>query len=148
MQPKKQLYSVLLVFFQFLCLGFLLMTGPPFVLTASVIIPQVLGLALFFWAVASINTSTLNVFPVVRKNAKFVHRGPYRMIRHPMYVSLFLYFVPLCIVHFSWCRLAAILVLLIDLVIKIEYEEKLLTAKFPDYSQYRKTTYRLIPYIY
>ncbi|PKP22975.1 MAG: hypothetical protein CVU05_01355 [Bacteroidetes bacterium HGW-Bacteroidetes-21] len=108
---RKNLYSAILVAFQFSCLGYLLLTGPVFVSQVGVIVTQLSGAILLAWAVLSMNLDTLNVFPVVRKNAKFVHRGPYRIIRHPMYVSLFLFFIPLIVVHFSWERLITLVVL-------------------------------------
>ena len=148
MFSRKNLYSAILVAFQFSCLGYLLLTGPVFVSQVGVLVAQVSGLILLAWAVLSMNFETLNVFPVVRKSAKFVCRGPYRLIRHPMYLSLFLFFIPLIVVHFSWERLISLVVLFTVLVIKIDFEEKLLQAKFPYYSTYRESTYRFIPYIY
>ncbi len=39
-------------------------------------------------------------------------------------------------------------VLLIDLVLKLTYEERLLVESFPSYAEYRQHSKRLVPFIY
>jgi len=90
----------------------------------------------------------VNVTPTVKKGSELVTSGPYRIIRHPMYIAQLIAVLPLVIDYFSWYRLAAIIILLLVLLIKIGYEEKQLIAHFPEYTKYKTTTSRLIPYIY
>jgi protein-S-isoprenylcysteine O-methyltransferase Ste14 len=48
----------------------------------------------------------------------------------------------------SITRLVIYVVLLIDLLFKIQYEEQLLTKHFSEYANYQKQTAKLIPFIY
>jgi protein-S-isoprenylcysteine O-methyltransferase Ste14 len=65
-----------------------------------------------------------------------------------MYIAQIIAILPLVIDYFSWYRLAALAILLIDLLVKIEYEEKQLIAHFPEYAEYQKKTKKIIPAIY
>lgn len=40
------------------------------------------------------------------------------------------------------------LILLADLLLKLRYEERLLSARFPTYLAYQQTTHRLLPFVY
>jgi len=50
--------------------------------------------------------------------------------------------------EFSILRAAFWLVLLVDLLFKLNYEEGMLMARLKGYSEYRQKSYRLIPFIY
>jgi protein-S-isoprenylcysteine O-methyltransferase Ste14 len=49
---------------------------------------------------------------------------------------------------FTWVRLLIWLLLVMDILIKINYEERLLSAHYPAYAAYRRQTKRLLPYLY
>jgi protein-S-isoprenylcysteine O-methyltransferase Ste14 len=104
------------------------------------------GIALGLWAIFTMRESKLNVFPELRQEAKLISKGPYKRIRHPMYSAVLLYFMPFAINSIesalSYCCLMA------TLVLKLNYEENLLSRAFPNYSAYRQKTHRLIPFIY
>jgi protein-S-isoprenylcysteine O-methyltransferase Ste14 len=85
----------------------------------------------------------------VQKNQKVVDHGPYRYIRHPSYLGLFLIVIGIGLALHSW---AGILVLLVMNGVAFGYrmhvEEKVLVSELgDDYVQYIKRTKRLIPYI-
>ncbi len=75
-------------------------------------------------------------------------RGPYRVIRHPMYTSLLLGGAALLIMHFSMERLLILLLLATVLIVKLNFEERLLCEKFPGYREYMRRTSRLFPYVF
>jgi hypothetical protein len=50
--------------------------------------------------------------------------------------------------RFNYLRLFLWVALLIDLLLKISYEEKLLLAKVDGYENYLKDSYKLIPKVY
>jgi protein-S-isoprenylcysteine O-methyltransferase Ste14 len=74
--------------------------------------------------------------------------GPYSLIRHPMYLALLLTTLPLIIDSFSLFRLLIWLILFINLILKLNYEENLLVTELDGYVEYAKKSYRLIPYVY
>lgn len=48
------------------------------------------GAALGLWALSTNRPGNFNIRPQPRDGAVFVHRGPYRWVRHPMYSALLL----------------------------------------------------------
>ena len=100
------------------------------------------------WAIWVMRKSKLNVFPDVLQGAGLIVIGPYRYIRHPMYLAVIGCGAALLIDYFTYFRLMVFIVLIIDLILKIEYEEKLLKAAFDQYVDYRQVTKKLIPFIY
>lgn len=107
----------------------------------------ILAVFLGVWAVATMQYS-VNVLPDVRRHQKLYTGGPYRTMRHPMYTSILL-------ATLAWLQnrpdaiaLALWLVLLVDLLLKLRYEERMLTLKFPEYKTYAARTKRLLPFVY
>lgn len=99
------------------------------------------------WAVWTMKIGNFKITPDIPRNSRLVTSGPYKYIRHPMYTSLLLITLVLILDHFSPLRLFLWLVLLVDLLMKLNYEEELLSEYFKDYSLYKKRTKRLVPFI-
>jgi protein-S-isoprenylcysteine O-methyltransferase Ste14 len=139
--------SYSLVAIQFACIAVLLWFEPWLNFTTW-LIPQFLGITLGLWAVATMHLGHFNIVPDPMPDSKLVTTGPYRWIRHPMYSSLHLFFLP-TLVHsespFIWVCYG---ILVIDLIVKLQYEEKLLNKAFHDYHLYQSRTKRLIPYLF
>jgi protein-S-isoprenylcysteine O-methyltransferase Ste14 len=140
--------SVLLVGIQFACLFFLLATGPVFDVKNYAFLLEIFSVFLALWAIFVMQASRLNVFPDVRQGANLIQKGPYRLIRHPMYLAVIMFALSLLFTHFTVIRLLVVLVLIIDLIVKIEYEEKLLSAELDGYKEYKQNSYKLIPLLY
>ena len=138
----------LLVFLQFAALFTIMFSGPLFAKSIPLMITQLFSLILGVWAVLIMRIGNFNIVPIPVKNGVFISKGPYQFIRHPMYTSLFLFVIPELIEGFSYLRLAAFLVLLVTLIIKLNYEEKKLLLKFKEYEEYMKKTKRIIPFVY
>jgi protein-S-isoprenylcysteine O-methyltransferase Ste14 len=110
---------------------------------------QIIGLIIGLWGVLAMKFTNFNIQPEVKKGAFFVQTGPYRYIRNPMYTGLILAYGSAIISHYSTLNLLVYLVLVTSLILKIYSEEKYLSQRFgQDYLSYKKTTKRLIPYIY
>lgn len=140
--------SYVLVGVQFVCLAAIALSGPlvpPSPLWALV---TVAGVLLGVWAVLAMRIPEVSVLPEVRAGARLVTRGPYRLIRHPMYSSLLLACLGLVMGAPGPLRWLLWLALLANLVIKLNYEERLLARRFSDYPAYQRRTWRIVPLIY
>jgi protein-S-isoprenylcysteine O-methyltransferase Ste14 len=85
----------------------------------------------------------------VEPGQQVVTTGPYRVVRHPMYVAVLLMYVasPLALASY-WAVLPALLLPFL-IVARIRGEESLLADGLAGYRQYQsKTRYRLIPGIW
>ena len=140
--------SFLLVFIQFFCLGLILLTGPLIPANPVLLAVELIGIGLGIWAVVAMGIRNFNITPEPLAHARLVVSGPYRLIRHPMYLALLIATFPLLMAPFSPLRLFFWLVLLIDLLLKVRLEESLLAERLEGYHHYQERTYRILPFIY
>jgi len=147
-EDQKSWKSWSLVSLQFICLGIIFLSGPLMADHIYLLIPELAGLALGLWAVAAMGRGNLNIAPDPLEWSRMVDLGPYRFIRHPMYLALLLASLPVVLDSFTVFRLGIWLVLLATLIYKMGYEENMLLAKFPRYEGYKQKTWRLIPGLY
>lgn len=140
--------SYLLVFLQLFCLVGILLTGPWLASTKLFLVLEVLGGLLGVWSIGTMNFRNLNIFPDVKSGAWLVTSGPYRAIRHPMYMSLLLITLAMVLDSPSGSRLGIWVLLAWTLVEKLRYEEQLLNLQFPQYGAYQSRTARLIPMVF
>jgi protein-S-isoprenylcysteine O-methyltransferase Ste14 len=145
---RDRVFAYTLVVIQFICLGAILLTGPLIAQNPVWLAVEVAAGVLALWALISARVGNFNITPTVRSGAELITRGPYRFIRHPMYASLLLVCLALVADAPAWWRWALWLVLAADLVVKLRYEERLLTGHFPGYAEYRRQTKRLVPFVY
>ncbi|MHB1048957.1 MAG: methyltransferase family protein [Bacteroidota bacterium] len=100
------------------------------------------------WSIAVMRLSNLRVRPEPKPDAALRISGPYRVIRHPMYLSVILLAVSFVIEKPDAIAFILLFLLFITLHSKLRYEEDLLLKKFPNYAAYISVTWRLIPFIY
>ena len=108
---------------------------------------EVAGGGLGLWAIWALRLGNFGITPDITVGGRFVSRGPYRYIRHPMYTSLLLITLALFFSHFSPFRLAVWAVLVVDLWLKLSFEETRLVAHFGEYAAYQRRTSRLVPFL-
>ena len=137
-----------LVIIQLGCIIYIFAFGSPLVNRPPLLLLQIAGIAIGIWAFIAMGIGNVNISPLVKQGAVLVTRGPYRLIRHPMYLAVLLVIWPLIIDQSSLPRITAGFVLTADLIIKILFEESLLKKHFSEYKTYVKTTNRLIPGIF
>ena len=142
----KMSKGLIFVCLQFSLITFLIFENGWFSLNSIEIMLHLLGITLGLWAIMVMRSSKLNIFPELRKESRLVAEGPYKEIRHPMYAAVLVYFLPFAIN--SYPSALAYLGLLVTLILKLNYEEKLLLEAFPHYATYRQKTHRLLPFIY
>jgi protein-S-isoprenylcysteine O-methyltransferase Ste14 len=147
-QSPNKLKSYLLVFVQFACLGALALTGPILARHPLLLTLEAAALALAGWALLTMRPTNMNVTPDVRGDSVLVAHGPYRVVRHPMYASILLGTLAIVLDAASPLRWVIWAMLLADLVLKLNYEERLLAAHHSDYALLQQKTWRLAPFIY
>ncbi|MDQ5944041.1 MAG: hypothetical protein QG658_107 [Patescibacteria group bacterium] len=135
------------VFAQFTLLAILVLSAakPPgvvsFLLAAAAIL---LGVS----AMLAMTKRTLTVMPEVARGAELSTAGPYKYIRHPMYSAVMLLALAMLVQDFTILRLGVYVALVIVLIFKSKYEEKLLASHYRAYAAYQEKTQRFIPKIY
>ena len=135
------------VFIQFSAI-FILLLFSPWRSLSWVTIFFVSATMLGLWAIWTVRKSKLSIFPELKQGSSLVQNGPYRLVRHPMYSAILLFFIP-CIIHsvhfLPWVVYG---LLAINLFFKMQYEEDLLRKEFKEYKEYAEHTYYMIPFIY
>jgi protein-S-isoprenylcysteine O-methyltransferase Ste14 len=148
MNEQKTLISIVFVVIQFICLGLIGVTGSLIPSNRVLLLIEVFGIGLGIWAILTMRIGNFNITPDPLKWSRLVTSGPYHYIRHPMYLALLLTTLPLIISDFDLFRFTIWVILLIDLLLKLNYEEKLLASSLVGYDQYVRQSARLIPFIY
>lgn len=147
--------SRILVYIQFSSFAFFALAGSLFA-TKFWLILQFLGLFLGLWGVLAMKMGNFNIQPEVKNSAIMISRGPYKIIRNPMYSGLILFFGISVFVNFDFehllfsvVRLFVFMLLTTVLLLKITMEEQFLSEKFgAKYLDYKKNTFKLLPYIF
>jgi protein-S-isoprenylcysteine O-methyltransferase Ste14 len=145
---KEIVINILLTIIQYVTLILFIIISPRI---AKGIIPltvEILGVILAIWAIIEMRKSKLNIAPLPRSGATVVSSGPYKLIRHPMYLSIILALTPLIVTHFDVTRLIVLLLLYINLIVKMFFEESIIKKHLNGYNEYSKSTKRLFPYIF
>ncbi len=125
----------------------LVFTGNFFSANPLVIAGQVLGLGLVLSARIAFGGQKFNI-SARPADGPLLRRGPYRVIRHPMYAGVSLLMVVTVIGHLSVFTAAIALLDITVIQWRIHIEEGLLKSAYPDYAEYAVTTARLIPFLY
>ncbi|MCF8228518.1 MAG: isoprenylcysteine carboxylmethyltransferase family protein [Bacteroidales bacterium] len=138
----------LLVFFQFIGIALVILSGRVIPSGYAYFAISSLGVILGLWAIFEQKPGNFNITPTNKSGARFVTKGPYKYIRHPMYLAIIIAFVPLIIDHYNTWRLLSGFFLLIVLIIKLEYEEKKLMKQFAGYKEYKRRSWKILPPVY
>jgi protein-S-isoprenylcysteine O-methyltransferase Ste14 len=107
-----------------------------------------LGLGLTVWARRVLGTNWSGTVTVKRDHT-LVCRGPYRMVRHPIYTGLLLAFAGSALAQGQWRGLLAVLMAWLALWRKWRLEERWMAETFgPAYSDYAARTPAIFPRIF
>jgi len=119
--------------------------SPSLVIAAEVAI--VVGMAIQF-RVFQENTFASAVIELIT-DQKVISTGPYRLVRHPMYVGTAMVSFATSIALGSWWGLPIAAAKLIVIVARLLDEEKFLSERLPGYREYcQQVKYRLVPWVW
>ncbi len=102
------------------------------------------------WWVMSVNTYLSRSVRIQEERGhQVITNGPYRFIRHPMYVGAILYVLCIPMVLDSiWTFIPSTLIVIL-FIIRTALEDGTLIEKLPGYKEYTKSVrYRLIPFVW
>ena len=144
----KDYKALALTIIQYSTLVLMMWEMPWFNSNIFLIVIELFGFTIAALALLEMNKSKINISPTPREGAFLVQTGVYSKIRHPMYTSLLLIFIPILITNYSELNLIIFMVFFINIILKLTYEESLLKSFFSDYEAYTLKTNRIIPFIY
>ena len=118
--------------------------GAHFPRPAILAISSVIAVSSMAFTLVALGTlgKSWSIIPQVRK---LVVRGPYRLVRHPIYVGEITALLGLILARVTIPKILVFLLLVGCQVYRSIQEEKLLTATFPEYADYAAKTARFLP---
>ena len=90
-------------------------------------------------------------FGLLPASRGLVMAGPYRLVRHPIYLGYLIGHIGFLLANFSWRNAAVLALLYVAQVIRIQREEAVLTATATDHDYRRylqRVRWRLVPFVY
>ena len=113
--------------------------------TAIDIFVQFAGLLLILWAAITIKMhKPKHALP---KGYFFLDKGPYEIIRHPIYAGYLLIMISFVEIEFTFLRFITFILLYGVIQLKIINEENIIKRKLQQYADYMQKTKALIPYL-
>jgi protein-S-isoprenylcysteine O-methyltransferase Ste14 len=105
----------------------------------------VLGCLFAIWARVTLG-SNWSGLPNVKREHELIVRGPYKLVRHPIYSGLLLALVGTAIAADRSFWALALVLFVVSYTVKMRQEEQLMMQTFPDhYPAYRRRVKALIP---
>ena len=105
------------------------------------------GLGLCLWARAVLGRNWSGTV-TLKENHELIVRGPYRLVRHPIYTGILAMFIATAIQQGRVAGLLGLILIFLSLWLKSSQEEELMRQEFPhEYAAYRHRTKRIIPFL-
>ena len=105
------------------------------------------GLLFCLWARAILGRNWSGSV-TLKENHELIVRGPYRLVRHPIYTGLLAMVVATVIQQGHIAGMIGLILVFVSLWIKSSHEEEVMRKQFPNqYPAYRERVKRIIPFI-
>jgi protein-S-isoprenylcysteine O-methyltransferase Ste14 len=85
---------------------------------------------------------------VLKEDHTLVRDGPYRRVRHPIYTGLLIALLGTALAIGEWRGALAFLFALAGILVRVRAEEARMGETFPDYADYRRRSWALIPLVF
>ena len=105
-----------------------------------VIVSNILAVWILLWLGRS--------FSILAEGRRLVTRGPYAIVRHPLYLIEMVGILGTVINFLSWQAVLLLIAQTSMQFARMHYEEQVLKESFPEYEAYALQTRRVIPYLY
>jgi protein-S-isoprenylcysteine O-methyltransferase Ste14 len=83
-----------------------------------------------------------------QKPLELIRSGPYKSIRHPMYIAKLIIVIGNFIISGSLWFVPMFIYLMLEIIRTIVSEERCLATSIPGYADYQKRTSRMIPFVF
>lgn len=118
------------------------------VVTYAGIVLTLAGIGLAIWARVLLGGNWSSAV-TVKQDHSLVRRGPYAVVRHPIYSSFLLALVGTAVTFREVRALLAVGIAFLMFCIKLRIEERFMTEEFgADYREYQRQVKALIPFVY
>lgn len=116
--------------------------NPTMVIISDLMI--ILGLVISIYSLSVLGRN----FSIIPQTRNLVQRGPYRLVRHPIYLGELITVFGIVLSGLSISRLVVYFILVVFQIYRASQEEKLLYEAFPEYEDYSSKTVRFIPGVF
>jgi protein-S-isoprenylcysteine O-methyltransferase Ste14 len=115
-----------------------------------------IGLVLGAWTLTANRLGNFGILPEPKSGARLVTSGPYRFVRHPMYLAVLIVAAGFAVGYSGtgpwrsedFARACAWIGLVAVLHAKAAIEERALGARFPEYAAYARRAKRIVPFVF
>ncbi|MGA9292747.1 MAG: isoprenylcysteine carboxylmethyltransferase family protein [Ignavibacteriaceae bacterium] len=121
--------------------------------TANNMIPRLIGLLIYItfswiqiWSYRTLGESYSQEI-VIFKNHKLVTKGPFKLIRHPQYLSQILLDLGAGIATLSYIIIPLAIIQIPFVIMRANLEEKLLSKHIKEFAEYKSKSGFMIPFI-
>jgi|SRR4051794_22450361 protein-S-isoprenylcysteine O-methyltransferase Ste14 len=105
------------------------------------------GLVFALWARFSLGRNWSGMV-TLKEGHELVQRGPYRLVRHPIYTGILIMFFATALVQSQLAGFVGVLLMFASFWIKLDREERLMLQQFPErYAAYKQRVKRIIPFV-
>jgi protein-S-isoprenylcysteine O-methyltransferase Ste14 len=104
------------------------------------------GLGFCIWARLTLGRNWSGTV-TLKQGHELIERGPYRLVRHPIYTGMLVMFLAIVIVAGHVAGIVGLILVFISFWIKLRDEEQVMLKQFPEqYASYQRRVKRIIPF--
>jgi protein-S-isoprenylcysteine O-methyltransferase Ste14 len=112
----------------------------------GLVVVQVLAVVLVIWARLTFGMRSL-YYAANPTGGGLVTSGPYRFVRHPIYAAILLFVWAGITSHTTLLSVGLGILVSAATAVRILAEERLVTARYPEYVAYAARTKRVVPFL-